>query len=174
MQGKRLDRVNQLVKEEISTLLQRELKDPRLGFVSVTEVETARDLRTAKVFVSVLGDEAQWTGSLAALAGMLAPEIRETALGKAQVRQIFVISKLGPICGSYVSEGKIVRGAKVRVRRGDEIVGQGTVGSLKRFKDEVREVLAGLECGIGVDGVNGVQPGDILEVYTSEEVARTL
>ena len=110
----------------------------------------------------------------AALAGMLAPEIRETALGKAQVRQIFVISKLGPICGSYVSEGKIVRGAKVRVRRGDEIVGQGTVGSLKRFKDEVREVLAGLECGIGVDGVNGVQPGDILEVYTSEEVARTL
>jgi ribosome-binding factor A len=67
MQGKRLDRVNQLVKEEISTLLQRELKDPRLGFVSVTEVETSRDLRTAKVFVSVLGDEAQWTGSLAAL-----------------------------------------------------------------------------------------------------------
>jgi translation initiation factor IF-2 len=110
----------------------------------------------------------------AALAGMLAPEIRETALGKAQVRQIFVISKLGPICGSYVSEGKIVRGAKVRVRRGDEIFGEGTVGSLKRFKDEVREVLAGLECGIGVDGVNGVQPGDILEVYTSEEVARTL
>jgi len=67
MQDKRLGRVNQLVKEEISTVLQRELKDPRLGFVSVTEVETARDLRTAKVFVSVLGDEAQWTRSLAAL-----------------------------------------------------------------------------------------------------------
>ena len=67
MQGKRLDRVNQLIKEEISTLLQRELKDPRLGFVSVTEVETSRDLRTAKVFVSVLGDEARWTASLTAL-----------------------------------------------------------------------------------------------------------
>ena len=67
MQGKRLDRVNQLIKEEVSTLLQRELKDPRLGFVSVTEVETSRDLRTAKVFVSVLGDEAQWAGSMAAL-----------------------------------------------------------------------------------------------------------
>jgi ribosome-binding factor A len=67
MQRKRLDRVNQLLKEEISILLQRELKDPRLGFVSVTEVEAAQDLRTAKVFVSVLGDEAQWTGSLAAL-----------------------------------------------------------------------------------------------------------
>jgi ribosome-binding factor A len=68
MQGKRLDRVNQLIKEEISTLLQRELKDPRLGFVTVTEVETSKDLRQAKVFVSVLGDEKQWAGSLAALA----------------------------------------------------------------------------------------------------------
>ena len=126
------------------------------------------DLRNYNVIYEAIND------LKAALAGMLAPEIRETALGKAQVRQIFVISKLGPICGSYVSEGKIVRGDKVRVRRGDEIFGEGTVGSLKRFKDEVREVLAGLECGIGVDGVNGVQPGDILEVYTSEEVARTL
>ena len=68
MQGKRLDRVNQLIREEISLLLQRELKDPRLGFVTVTQVETSPDLRTAKVFVSVLGDEAQWTASLAALA----------------------------------------------------------------------------------------------------------
>ena len=67
MQGKRLDRVNQLIKEEVSTLLQRELKDPRLGFVTVTEVETAKDLRVAKVFVSVLGDERQWASSLAAL-----------------------------------------------------------------------------------------------------------
>lgn len=67
MQGKRLDRVNQLIKEEVSTLLQRELKDPRLGFVTVTEVDTAKDLRTAKVFVSVLGDERQWSESLAAL-----------------------------------------------------------------------------------------------------------
>ena len=67
MQGKRLDRVNQLIKEEISTLLQRELKDPRLGFVTVTEVETSKDLRLAKVFVSVLGDERQWAASLAAL-----------------------------------------------------------------------------------------------------------
>jgi ribosome-binding factor A len=68
MQGKRLDRVNQLIKEEISTLLQRELKDPRLGFVTVTDVDTSKDLRTAKVFVSVLGDESQWAASLTALA----------------------------------------------------------------------------------------------------------
>jgi len=67
MQGKRLDRVNQLIKEEIGALLHRELKDPRLGFVTVTEVETSKDLRTAKVFVSVLGDDERWRGSLAAL-----------------------------------------------------------------------------------------------------------
>ncbi len=67
MQGKRLDRVNQLIKEEISTLLQRERKDPRLGFVTVTGVDTSKDLRVAKVFVSVLGDEPQWAASLAAL-----------------------------------------------------------------------------------------------------------
>ena len=68
MQGKRLDRVNQLIKEEVSNLVQRELKDPRLGFVTVTEVETSKDMRVAKVFVSVLGDERQWERSLAALA----------------------------------------------------------------------------------------------------------
>jgi ribosome-binding factor A len=67
MQGKRLDRVNQLIKEEVSTLLHRELKDPRLGFVTVTEVETSKDLRQAKIFVSVLGNEAQWASSMAAL-----------------------------------------------------------------------------------------------------------
>jgi translation initiation factor IF-2 len=110
----------------------------------------------------------------AALAGLLAPEIRETVLGRAQVRQIFVISKLGPIAGSLVQEGKFVRNARVRVRRGDTVVGEGTVTSLKRFKDDAREVLSGLECGIGVEAVKGIQPGDILEAFTTEEVARSL
>jgi ribosome-binding factor A len=67
MQGKRLSRVNQLIKEEVSAALQRELKDPRLGFVTVTDVETSKDLRVAKIFVSVLGDDKQWTASMAAL-----------------------------------------------------------------------------------------------------------
>ena len=87
MQGKRLDRVNQLVREEISHLIQRELKDPRLGFVTVTEVAVAPDLRSAKVFVSVLGDDAQWKGSLAALQSArgfmrnwLAPRLRLRAV----------------------------------------------------------------------------------------------
>jgi ribosome-binding factor A len=87
VQGKRLDRVNQLVREEISHLIQRELKDPRLGFVTVTEVAVAPDLRSAKVFVSVLGDDAQWKGSLAALQSArgfirnwLAPRLRLRAV----------------------------------------------------------------------------------------------
>ncbi|HEV8438451.1 MAG TPA: translation initiation factor IF-2 [Methylomirabilota bacterium] len=110
----------------------------------------------------------------AALSGMLAPEIRETLLGRAQVRQLFPITKVGTIFGSSIIEGKIVRGARVRVKRGETVLGEGTVGSLKRFKDDVREVLQGLECGIGVDGVRGIQPGDIIEAFTTEEVARTL
>jgi translation initiation factor IF-2 len=109
----------------------------------------------------------------AALEGLLAPEIRETVLGRAVIKQMFVISKLGPVCGSQVQEGKIVRGAKVRVRRGTSVVGEGTITSLRRFKDDVREVLTGLECGIGVD-IRDTQPGDILEAYSTEEVARTL
>src|SRR5438128_1565032 len=109
----------------------------------------------------------------AALEGMLAPEIRETLLGRALIKQMFVISKLGPVCGSMVQEGKIVRGAKVRVRRGNAIAHEGTITSLRRFKDDVREVLTGLECGIGVD-IKDTQPGDILEAFTTEEFARTL
>ena len=109
----------------------------------------------------------------AALEGLLAPEIRETVLGRAQIKQMFVISKLGPVCGSMVMDGRIVRGAKVRVRRGTAVVGEGTITSVRRFKDDVREVLAGLECGIGVD-IRDTQPGDILEAYSTEEVARTL
>jgi len=146
-----------------------------LGFNVKSDAKAAQqahangvDVRNYNVIYEAINDVK------AALAGMLAPEIRETLLGRALVRQIFVISKLGPIAGSYVQEGKIVRTAKIRVRRGDTVVGEGTMGSLKRFKDDVREVLAGLECGIGVDGVKGVQAGDLLEAFTTEEVARTL
>jgi translation initiation factor IF-2 len=110
----------------------------------------------------------------AAMSGLLTPEIREVALGKAQVRQLFPISKVGTILGSFVLEGKIQRIAKVRVRREATLVGEGTISSLKRFKDDAREVLQGLECGIGVEGVGGIQVGDVIEAYTTEEVARTL
>jgi translation initiation factor IF-2 len=126
------------------------------------------DLRSYNVIYDAINDVR------AALSGMLAPEIRETLVGRAQVRQLFPITKVGTIFGSAVTEGKIVRAARVRVRRGDTVLGESTVTSLKRFKDDVREVLQGLECGIGVEGIRGIQPGDIIEAFTTEEVARTL
>ncbi|HLE44385.1 MAG TPA: translation initiation factor IF-2, partial [Methylomirabilota bacterium] len=110
----------------------------------------------------------------AALAGMLAPLIREVALGKAQVRALFPIKNVGGIAGSFVNEGKITRSSKVRVWRGSQMVGEGQIGSLRRFKDDAREVLQGQECGIGVDGVSDVRVGDVIEAFTTEEVARTL
>ncbi|MCI0548923.1 MAG: translation initiation factor IF-2, partial [Candidatus Rokubacteria bacterium] len=126
------------------------------------------DLRNYTIIYEVINDVK------AALAGLLAPEIRELVIGRAQVKQMFPITKFGLIMGSAVTEGKIVRGARVRVKRGETVLGEGTVSSLKRFKDDAREVLQGFECGIGVDGVKGVQAGDIIEAFTTEEVARTL
>ena len=126
------------------------------------------DLRSYNVIYDAINDVK------AALSGMLAPEIREMVLGRAQVRQLFPITKVGTIYGSSVTEGKMVRGARVRIKRGDTALGESSISSLKRFKDDVREVLQGLECGIGVEGIRGVQPGDVIEAFTTEEVARTL
>jgi translation initiation factor IF-2 len=126
------------------------------------------DMRNYNVIYDAINDVK------AALSGMLAPEIREVILGRAQVRQLFPISKVGTIYGSSVSEGKMVRGARARIKRGDTVLGEGSINSLKRFKDDVREVLQGLECGIGIDGIKGVQPNDVIEAFSTEEVARTL
>jgi translation initiation factor IF-2 len=126
------------------------------------------DMRSYNVIYDAINDVK------AALSGMLAPEIRDVVLGRAQVRQLFPISKVGTIYGSAVTEGKIVRGAKARIKRGETVLGESTVSSLKRFKDDVREVLQGLECGIGIEGIKGVQPNDVIEAFTTEEVARTL
>ncbi len=146
-----------------------------LGFNVKTEPKAASqaqsdgvDLRNYSVIYDVINDVK------AALSGMLAPEIRETVHGRAQVKQLFPISKVGTIFGCAVIEGKIIRTARVRIKRGDTLLGENTIATLKRFKDDVREVLQGLECGIGVEGVKGVQPGDIIEAYTTEEVARSL
>jgi translation initiation factor IF-2 len=126
------------------------------------------DVRSYNVIYDAINDVR------AALSGMLAPEIRETIIGRAQVRQLFPITKLGLIAGSMVTEGKMTRGARVRVKRGETVIGEATVSSLKRFKDDAREVLQGLECGIGVEGVRGIAAGDIIEAFSTEEVARTL
>jgi translation initiation factor IF-2 len=105
-----------------------------------------------------------------ALEGMLEPIFEERALGRIEVRQVFSISKIGTIAGSYVLEGKVERSSLVRVKRQDKVIYEGKIASLKRFKDDVKEVQAGYECGVGLDKFNELQSGDILEVYQLEEV----
>ena len=110
----------------------------------------------------------------AAMAGLLEPIYREVALGKAEIRATFNVSKVGVIGGAYVLEGKITRSADVRVLRDNVVICEGKISSLKRFKDDAREVLAGYECGIGVEKFNGLCPKDIIEAYELQPVMREL
>ena len=109
-----------------------------------------------------------------AMAGLLAPVRREKALGKAEVRQVFTIPKIGAIAGSHVSEGMIRRSAQVRLVRDSIQIYQGKISSLRRFKDDAREVQTGYECGIGIENFNDIKQGDIIEAYEIEEVAPQL
>ncbi len=110
----------------------------------------------------------------AAMTGMLAPERKENVLGTIEVREIFKISKVGTVAGCFVNEGLARRNAKVRVLRDSVVIHDGEFDSLKRFKDDVREVKAGFECGLSMKGYNDLKAGDVLEVYEVVEVARTL
>ena len=106
------------------------------------------------------------------LLSLLEPEIKEVELGKAEVRQVFTIGKTNKIAGCYVLEGKIVRSKDaVLIRNGEEIF-RGAIDQLKRFKDDVKEVAQGFECGISFSKFNDIQEGDIIEVSTTEEVER--
>ncbi len=110
----------------------------------------------------------------AAMEGLLEPSYVERALGRVEVRQIFNISKVGTIAGCYVVDGKVLRDASVRLVRDGRVVHAGKIGSLRRFKDDVREVLSGQECGIGLANYNDIHAGDVLEVYELEEIAPKL
>ncbi len=110
----------------------------------------------------------------AALSGMLAPEKKENRLGLVEVREVYKISKVGTVAGCYVLEGLVRRGAKVRLLRDNVVTFDGELDSLKRFKDDVREVKAGFECGLSLKNYNDVDKGDQLEVYEIVEVSRTL
>ena len=110
----------------------------------------------------------------AALTGMLSPERKENAIGLVEIRQVFRISKIGSVAGCYVLEGLIRRGSKVRLLRDNVVIHEGELDSLKRFKDDVREVKAGFECGLSLKNFNDIKEGDQLEVFEVVEVARTL
>ena len=126
------------------------------------------DVRLYKIIYELL-DEVK-----AGMEGLLAPEIRETVIGHAEVRQLFKLPKGGSIAGSYVTDGKIQRNADARVSREGEVIATGKISSLKHIKEDVREIAAGFECGLMVDGFNSFQIGDAIEAYVMEEVARRI
>jgi translation initiation factor IF-2 len=105
-----------------------------------------------------------------AMEGLLEPTTREVRLGTADVREIFRISKVGTIAGCYVTDGRVVRSAQVRLLRDNVVIHTGKVSSLRRFKDDATEVKAGLECGAGIAGYNDIKPGDVIEFFTTEQV----
>ncbi len=109
-----------------------------------------------------------------AMSGMLSPERRETFLGNAEILEVFNISKVGKVAGCRVTEGKVERGAGVRLIRNNVVIHEGKLSTLKRFKDEVREVPAGQECGMAFEKYEDMRAGDVIECYRVEEIARTL
>jgi translation initiation factor IF-2 len=109
-----------------------------------------------------------------AMSGLLAPTLRETFLGNAEILEVFTISKVGKVAGCRVTEGKVERGAQVRLIRDNVVVHQGKLSTLKRFKDEVREVVAGQECGMAFEGYQDMRQGDVIECFQVEHVKRTL
>ena len=122
------------------------------------------DVRSYRIIYELLDDME------AALKGMLAPKLKEVLTGKCEVRQTFNITGVGTIAGCYVTDGKIVRGGKLRIYREDIMICEGGVKQLKRFKDDVKEVNYGYECGCAIDGFNEIRVGDIIECYITEEL----
>ena len=104
-----------------------------------------------------------------ALKGMLAPKFRDVELGRMEVRQVYKISNVGTVAGVYVTEGKVLRSASIRVVRDGIVIAEDKMSSLRRFKDDVKEVAQGYECGIGLEKFNDIKEGDIFEAYTVEE-----
>jgi translation initiation factor IF-2 len=126
------------------------------------------DIRLYRVIYDAIDD------IKAALSGMLKPEQRESELGRAEVRELFRVPKLGVIAGSYVLNGTMLRDARARLVRDGVVIYEGRIASLRRFKDDVREVAQGYECGIGIEGYQDIKQGDIIEDFEVREVARSL
>jgi translation initiation factor IF-2 len=125
------------------------------------------EIRTYEIIYKLLEDIEQ------AVIGMLEPEFEEQVTGEAEVREIFRVPKLGAIAGCYVRSGVITRGSKVRFLRDGTIIWKGEISSLKRFKDDAREVREGFECGVGLSDFQDLKPGDLIETYQDVEIART-
>lgn len=130
----------------------------------VTAEREGVDIRLYNVIYDAVDDVT------AAMKGMLAPKFRETVVGSVDVREVFKITGVGTVAGAYVTSGKAVRNGKVRIYRDDVKIYEGNILALKRFKDDVKEVAAGYECGISVENYNDIKVGDVFEIYQMEEV----
>jgi translation initiation factor IF-2 len=130
--------------------------------------EEGVDVRTYRVIYKAVDEIKQ------ALVGLLEPEFVEKVMGHAEVREVFKVSKVGAIAGSSIQDGKVNRNQQARLLRNSVVVWEGKIGSLRRFKDDVREVLQGYECGIGLDGYDDVKVDDIIETFVTEEVRPTI
>jgi translation initiation factor IF-2 len=126
------------------------------------------DIRNYKIIYDAVNDVR------AALEGLLEPEISEQITGTAEVRKIFRVPKIGTVAGCYVQSGKITRSDHIRLYRDDKLIFDGKISSLKRLKDDVREVAAGFECGLGLESYDDIHEGDVLETYQIIKTKRTL
>ena len=136
----------------------------------VTEVaeQEGVDIKLYDIIYNVIADVR------AAMEGLLDPIYQEIVQGRADVREIFRVPKVGTIAGSYVTDGKITRMSSLRLLRDGVIVYEGRVASLRRFKDDAKEVAAGFECGIGIEGFNDIRVADVIEAYVKEQIERKL
>jgi len=146
-----------------------------IGFHVQAAVQTEHLAKTEKVDVRFYDVIYQAIEDVkAAMSGLLEPVIVERPIGEAEVRQVFGVSKIGTVAGSYIRSGMVTRNALVRVLRDGELVHTGAISSLKRFKDDVKEVKTGFECGIGIEGFDDFKEGDILEIFVEEKQIQTI
>ena len=124
------------------------------------------EVRTYTVIYEIIEDVE------AALKGMLTPEVREEVIGSAEVRNTFKVPNVGTVAGAYVTDGKVERNAGIRLVRDGIVIHEGTISSLKRYKDDAKEVARGYECGIGIENFNDIKDGDVIEAYKMVEVER--
>ncbi len=124
------------------------------------------DIRLYRVIYDAIEDVEK------AMVGMLDPEFKEEILGHVEVRELFKVSSVGTIAGSYVLDGKINRNAQLRLLRDNIVIHEGAVGTLRRFKDDVKEVSAGYECGISIENYNNIEIGDVIEAFEMRKVER--
>jgi translation initiation factor IF-2 len=144
-----------------------------VGFSTKIDPQARRTAEAERVDVRLYDIIYKLTDDIeAALKGMLEPEIVEVVEGRAEVRQIFRVGKSTVIAGSFVTDGRIVRNAGARVYRGGKVITSDQIDSLRRFRDDVREVAQGYECGIGLAGYHDLVEGDVIEAFTQQAVSR--